>query len=500
MMEEGNMNSAKTTSNEKLQANIVVIGGGGSGLAAAVAAAEAGVKSIIVLEARQEIGGNAVFPEGIFAAESRAQKRLAIDARKDEMFKLAMSFAHWKTNPRLVRALVNKSGDTIRWLESKGVEFAGIIHHYPNQVPLVYHIIKPPGRTGSAVVEALSKNCKDLGVQVLCGAEAKKLITDKKGNVIGVSARRGNKEVNISTKSVILATGGFAGNPELLKKYIPSYNEEEIRNIGLPHKGDGLRMATEIGAATEGMVTLEMFGPAPAGPLWPLSIYPIISRPNTIWVNKNGERFADETVTFVFSEAANAIFRQPHKTSYTVFDEKIKQSIIEEGLTPHDEISLGDAAKSWPAGLDDDLQSQADKGLVKISHSWSDIAQFIGATRDVLQHTIDEYNYFCDHGHDEIFAKDREYLMPLRTPPYYAIKCGLGVVTTHGGIKINHRMEVLNPQDVPIRGLYAAGVETGGTDADTYNVLLSGHSFGFTINSGRIAGENAARYVLDVKK
>ncbi len=494
------MDSARTTSDEKLQANIVVIGGGGSGLAAAVAAAEAGVKNIIVLEARHEVGGNAVFPEGIFAAESRVQKRLAIDARKDEMFKLAMSFAHWKTNPRLVRALVDKSGDTIRWLESKGVEFAGIIHHYPNQVPLVYHIISPPGRTGSAVVEALRKSCTDLGVRLLCGTEAKRLLTDEKGKVTGVLATTEGKEVSFSTKNVIISTGGFAGNTELLKKYVPSYNEEEIHNIGLPHKGDGLRMATEIGAATEGMVTLEMFGPAPAGPLWPFSIYPIISRPNTIWVNRNGERFADETVTFIFSEAANAIYRQPRKTSYTVFDESIKQSIIEEGLTPHDEISLGNAAKSWPAGLDDDLQSQVGKGLVKISRSWSGIAEFIGATRDVLQHTIDEYNSFCDHGHDEVFAKDREYLMPLRTPPYYAIKCGLGLVTTHGGIKINHRMEVLNLQDIPIRGLYAAGVETGGTDADTYNVLLSGHSFGFTINSGRIAGENAARYVLDVNK
>ena len=492
------MKSARTKSDEKLQANIVVIGGGGSGLAAAVAAAEAGVKNIILLEARHEAGGNAVFPEGIFAAESRVQKRLAIDARKDEMFKLAMSFAHWKTNPRLVRALIDKSGDTIRWLESKGVEFAGIIHHYPNQVPLVYHIISPPERTGSAVVEALHKSCTDLGVRLLCGTEAKRLLTDEKGNVTGVLARTQDKEVSIGTKSVILATGGFAGNPELLKKYIPSYDEDEIRNIGLPHKGDGLRMATEIGAATEGMVTLEMFGPAPAGPFWPLSIYPIISRPNTIWVNKNGERFTDETVTFIFSEAANAIYRQPNKTSYTIFDEKIKQGIIDEGLTPHDEISLGDAAKSWPAGLDDDLRSQADKGLVKISQSWSEIAKFIGAARDVLQNTIEEYNSFCNHGHDEIFAKDRECLMPLRTPPYYAIKCGLGLVTTHGGIKINHRMEVLNLQDIPISGLYAVGVETGGTEADTYNVLLSGHSFGFTINSGRIAGENAARYILDV--
>lgn len=413
------------------------------------------------------------------------------------MFKLAMSYSHWKINPRLVRALVEKSADTIQWLESQGVKFSGIIRHYPNQAPSTFHVIRPPARTGSAVVKALRDSCERLGVQLLCQHEAKKLLTDGKGKITGVLATTKGREVRLNAKSIILATGGFAGNKKLLQKYVPSYDEEEIRNIGLPHQGDGLRMATEIGAAIEGMVTLEMFGPAPAGPHWPLSIYPIIGRPNTIWVNLNGERFADETVTFFFPEAANAISRQPRKTTYTIFDEAIKQRFIEEGLTPHDEISLGNAASSWPEGLDQDLQAQVDKGMVKISPSWSGIAEFIGVPRKVLQNTIDEYTLSCDHGHDEIFAKDREYLIPLRTPPYYAIKCGLGMVTTHGGPKINHRMEVLNLEDTPIRGLYAAGVETGGTDADTYNVLLSGHSFGFTINSGRIAGENAARYAMD---
>jgi len=146
--------------------------------------------------------------------------------------------------------------------------------------------------------------------------------------------------------------------------------------------------------------------------------------------------------------------------------------------------------------VDKELRLQVDKGRVKISDAWDEIAKWIGVAPEVLKSTIDEYNSSCDRGYDEIFVKDRRYLLPLCTPPYYAIQCCLNLLTTHGGIKVNHHMEVLNHQDSPIKGLYAAGVETGGTDSDTYNVNLTGHSFSFTINSGRIAGESATRYVL----
>jgi fumarate reductase flavoprotein subunit len=96
-----------------------------------------------------------------------------------------------------------------------------------------------------------------------------------------------------------------------------------------------------------------------------------------------------------------------------------------------------------------------------------------------------------------MFIKDPKYLLPLRTPPYYAIKCYSGFLGTIGGIKINHNMEVINHQDNPILGLYAAGVDTGGWQGNTYAGRdLPGSAFGFAINSGRIAGENAANYVL----
>src|SRR3989304_6308925 len=118
-----------------LTADIVVVGGGGAGLAAALAAAENGCKSIIVLEKAGSAAGSTAMAHDIFAAESLVQKRLGIDARRDDLFKIAMEWAHWtKINPRVVRAFIDKSGDTIGWLEKKGLSFE-LIQYYPNQAP-----------------------------------------------------------------------------------------------------------------------------------------------------------------------------------------------------------------------------------------------------------------------------------------------------------------------------------------------------------------------------
>jgi fumarate reductase flavoprotein subunit len=145
--------------------------------------------------------------------------------------------------------------------------------------------------------------------------------------------------------------------------------------------------------------------------------------------------------------------------------------------------------------LGDALESATSRGNGKVSRSWEDIATWIETEPKRLRATIDEYNSSCDRGQDEIFAKDRRYLWSLLTPPFYALKCYPRFLGTIGGIKINHHMEVLDAEDNPIPGLYAAGVDTGGWEADTYNAILSGSTFGFAVNSGRIAGENAMTFV-----
>ena len=118
----------------------------------------------------------------------------------------------------------------------------------------------------------------------------------------------------------------------------------------------------------------------------------------------------------------------------------------------------------------------------------------MGLAPDSLMATIDEYNELCDGGHDAMFFKDPKFLLPLRNPPFYALKCHQGFHGTVGGIKINHRMEVLNKSDLPIPGLFAAGADTGGWEGDTYCLKLSGSAFAFALSSGRIAGENALNY------
>ena len=149
-------------------------------------------------------------------------------------------------------------------------------------------------------------------------------------------------------------------------------------------------------------------------------------------------------------------------------------------------------------GFEKELRKRAeeDGAAIKISDSWDEIANWIGADPKVLKATIDEYNSFCDQGYDEIFAKERRYLLPLRSAPYYALRGMPVFLDTLGGIRINENMEVLDNQDNPIPGLYAAGVTTSGWESETYCGDLSGSAFGFAINSGRIAGENAVKFAL----
>ncbi|MFH1091270.1 MAG: FAD-dependent oxidoreductase [Pseudomonadota bacterium] len=479
------MNSGESMNTEKLQTDLVIIGGGGAGLAAGVAAAEKGAK-VVILEKRRAPGGNSVFAEGLFAAESPAQKRMMIDARRDELFKIAMDFAHWKLNPRIVRAFVNKSGHTIQWLEEKGLGFDWIPPLYPNQTLRVWHCLK---KGGAAIVKVLLKNCEELGVRLLRQTAARKILINDQGEVTGLLAAAREKELRIAAKSVIIATGGYSGNKELLKKYCPSYNEE-MQCPGLLHNGDGLLMAIETGAATEGLGFLQLNGQRFPGSKY---LNAVAAEPNMIWVNKYGQRYADETITFRFEQRGNAVDRQPGKIAYTIFDDKIKQKIIEEGLIKGVGVIIVPQRTKLP-DLDKDLRAEVDKGTIKISNSWGQIAKWIGAAPEVMKAAIDEYNAFCDQGHDEIFAKDRMYLEPLRTPPYYAMKCYAGFLGTIGGIKINEHMQVIDTQDKPIPGLYAAGVDTGGWESDTYCTMLSGSTFGYAINSGRIAGENAVKY------
>ena len=476
-----------------LKANIVVIGGGGCGLAGAVSAAEKGAR-VILLEKNSIPGGNTSFVLGIFAAESQAQRRLNIDLSRDEAFKIAMDYAHWKIDPKIFRTFVDKSGDTIKWLEDKGLKFDNIPPLYPGHNIRTWHCLADKG-AGLPIILTLRHACESLGIMMLFKCEAKKILTGNKGEVVGIIASQEGKELTIETKAVIIGTGGYGGNRELLKKYFPSYSEKMVY-IGFPHvTGDGLRMAMEAGAATEGLGILMLHTHYYKGSI---HINGMAQEPATLWVNKNGERFVNEMLTFQPTECGNIIDRQPDKCVYSLFDDKVLHKVMEEGLlkgVPPRRIP--GVCGIRPTNLNRELQSESAKGNIMIADSWNDVASWMGVASGALENTVEEYNSSCDRGYDEIFNKDRRYLHALRTRPYYAIKGYLCFLTTLGGIKINRHMEVLNNQDEPISGFYAGGDTTGGWQSDTYCMLLPGTASGFAINSGRIAGENAAAFALE---
>lgn len=490
---------------ETFEAQVVVIGGGGAGLAAAVAAAEAGA-DVILLEKQRNPGGNSAAALDIFACESPVQKRFNVDAPQDKYFQIAMGFAHWAINPRIIRVFLQKSGDTIRWLEEKGLVFElnkRRFKYFGRELPPSAHC--PVGSDGAGIIRALTKSFEALGGRLLCDIGAKEMTASADGKVIEVlAAKRTGGQYKIRANAVVLACGGYGGNKEMLKRYCPYYNEN-ITLCGFPNMGEGIQMAMQMGAATEGLGVLHF--ESKGLPREPKQLWLLSWRPMTVWVNKRGERFTDEAIDNVF-EAGNPVLRQPEKLSFTIIDETVKEHIIklmEETVMPHyrgkeREVSV----KRWlPPGewvAEEDigtlLHLAEDKGDAKIADSWDEIARWIGAKPEVLKATIDEYNSFCAKGRDEIFGKDPAYLMPLTDPPYYALRCGMRFLGTIGGIKINHLMEVLGKEEDPIPGLYAAGIDTGGWEPETYNQFLTGTTFGFSINSGRIAGENAAEYVL----
>jgi len=495
------MNSEDNRSNQNIKADLVVIGGGGAGLAAAGAAAEKGAGRIIVLEKRGAAGGTSAMASGIFASESPTQRRQAIIANTDDLFKRVMNWSHFSVNPRIIRAFMNKSGDTIRWLEDMGPYFY-CVPHSPIDNPLTWHV---PKGNGAEIMQALSDRCRNLRVEIMLDAPGKEILLGPGNNVNVVVSGQEDREFTINTGAVIIATGGFGGNKEMLQKYCPKYRDN-MRLSGLPNQGDGILMAMKAGGSTDGLGMLMSAGPfGGGGGLLKLGTEPniipvqatfIVGEPVAIWVNTKGRRFIDETASFNYYEGINALIRQPESICYALFDTGMVRMVSENGFSNVPSgYAYGEPQRSkLPPGLEEGIKEYAKKGTIKMSDSWDEIADWTKTDREVLRNTIEEYNTACDRKYDPVFGKDRTYLTPLRHPPYYAVKCGSGMLNTMGGIRINERMEVLDKNDDPIPGLYAAGVDTGGWTPDTYCAMLPGTAFGYAINSGRIAGESAYEY------
>lgn len=485
---------------EDLKADIVIVGAGGAGLAAARAAAENG-SSVIVLE-KHIPGGSSGMAFGIYASESHVQKGMGIQGSNDYFFREIMKWAHWRIDPLIVRAIIEMSADSIRWLEETGLDFKCLPYlSYPGRQEMpTWHV---PVGGGDAIIKSLVSACESLGVKILTLSRAEKIITSEKGKVTGVKAKTKGKEFSIKTSCVIIASGGFGGNKTMLKKYCPEYKENTLC-FGAFNMGEGLKMAMELDAATEGLGYLMMMGPLTFGMVTATVGTPPDTKPlvvqmaslmdrRSIWVNKTGKRFIDESIGD-HHLVSHTVARQPRAFAYTILDSKLAEKIALEQsqMAP---VQMPEGFHGGPRGLST-KETEKYKDPLLVSDSMEEIARWIGAEKKVFRETLDEYNASCEKGMDSLMGKDLQYLEPLNTPPYYIVRWYPAFSNTSGGIKVNHRMEVINKNNRFIRGVYAAGVDTGGWTGETYCIKLTGWAFGYAINSGRIAGKNAAEYVM----
>lgn len=526
----------------RLESDLLIIGAGGAGLVAALSALEttaglvertAGVPKcadlsppqaldgadaprmanpnprnlrVVILEKAATAGGNTAQSAGMFAVDSPAQQRKGIAVSKEEVFREKMTYAHWRVDPELVRDCLDLSGRMVAWLENRGLRFENVIEFLrEGEAPQVFHSLSPgpPGFIGKPVVERLTNECLQKGVRILYDTAAVHLHTSCATSagprdsgvthVTGVTARSAGAEIELCSRAVILATGGFGGNPHLLERYFPGHSD--VFTLSRPEiTGDGLRLAEAVGAEIDDNVVLLLTGPHHYP--WSHVLTLLVRRPEVLLVNKEGRRYSDETLFLDYhTEAGNALSRQPDKICYALVDQALIERLVSSGEIVSGMEREAGGAGAWLLDLEAELQAGVTRGTVAKGNSWEEVARTTGADPSALAQTVARYNHLCDQSYDLDFFKEPRFLVPLRTPPFYAVLGRQGFDTTLGGIRVDRRMRVLHRDGFPIGGLYAAGDCASGWEHENYNLRHPGSALTFAFCSGHIAGSEAAAYL-----
>lgn len=474
----------------ELDCDIVVIGGGGSGLSAAASAARDGA-DVILLEKLFYLGGSLMGSEGIFAVESPLQKERGITYTTDKGYHELLNYHHYNNNARVVRAFVEASGPTIEWLMEIGAEFSDVALSQGVPDTYYWHIYKNGGQDFAKTIENAAV---DAGVEILTETSGKSLIMDN-GKVAGVMAedKDGNK-IKINSKAAIICTGGFGSNAEMLKKYVGIDASEYSMYGSSGHDGDGINMAFEVGAAEYGIEFIQSGAGMVKGEPFGSPLVDVCKQPY-LWINSVGIRFISETSSAVPQLGGNAMRQQPGSFFYNVFDADTLKQIMETGYL-QGRVMYPHSKDPEPKMLEILTEAATNgSGNVFIGETVEDLADKLGIESAALQATFDEYNELCEKGEDTWFAKDPNYLIPVKTGPFYAVKVGAEMLGTIGGIKINENAEVISIEEKVIPGLYAAGCDAGGLHGADYDFSMSGVTSGWAVVSGRIAAQNAVKYV-----
>ena len=497
-----------TAEDSTVDADVVVVGAGGAGMTAAITAAGEG-KSVVILESQSMVGGNSVRATGgmnagktvyqdenEFGESAGVEKTLKTAAEKyadnETITALAKTvseqWAAYQANPtgyfdsvelmeldtmiggkgindpELVETLCANSADAIDWLDEHGITLHNVSSFGGASVKRIHRPVNAEGKTvsvGSYMIPLLEENCEKAGVQILLNTTANEILTDANGAAVGVKATGASGEtVTVNAKAVVLASGGFGANLDMVVKYKPELKGFMTTNApGI--QGQGIEMAQAIGAATVDMDQIQIHPTVEANTA--ALITEGLRGDGAILINEEGKRFIDEVGTRDVVSAAE--IAQTGSYSWLVVDQ-----------------AMVDASSV--------IQGYIKKGYTVTGETYEELGKAMGVDAAAFAETMDKWNGYVEAKNDPDFGRT-SFANPLNTAPYYAVKVTAGVHHTMGGLKINANTEVLNEKGEVIPGLFAAGEVTGGVHGAN---RLGGNAVADFTVFGRIAGAAASDY------
>ena len=491
-----------------VDADVVVVGAGGAGMTAAITAAAEG-KSVVILESQSMVGGNSVRATGgmnagktvyqdenEFGESAGVEKTLKTAAEKyadnETITALAKTvseqWAAYQANPTgyfdsvelmeldtmiggkgindpaLVETLCANSADAIDWLDEHGITLHNVSSFGGASVKRIHRPVNAEGKTvsvGSYMIPLLQENCEKAGVKMMLDTTATEILTDANGAAVGVKATGASGEtVTVNAKAVVLATGGFGANLDMVVKYKPELKGFMTTNApGI--QGQGIEMAEAIGAATVDMDQIQIHPTVEANTA--ALITEGLRGDGAILINEEGQRFIDEVGTRDVVSAAE--IAQTGSYSWLVVDQ-----------------AMADASSV--------IQGYIKKGYTVTGATYEELGKAMGVDAAAFAETMEKWNGYVEAKNDPDFGRT-SFANPLNTAPYYAVKVTAGVHHTMGGLKINANTEVLNEKGEVIPGLFAAGEVTGGVHGAN---RLGGNAVADFTVFGRIAGAAASDY------
>ncbi|GGH20985.1 flavocytochrome c [Paenibacillus segetis] len=445
--------------------DIAIVGAGGAGMTAALEAKAAGM-SPVIFEKMPFAGGNTnKSSSGMNASETKFQKEQGISDRNELFYEETLQGGHGTNDKALLRYFVDNSAGAIDWLDSIDIRLNSLtITGGMSQKRT--HRPEDGSAVGQYLVTGLLKNVQAQGIPIFVNANVKE-VTKQDGKINGLKVVfKPNEEKMISAKSVVITAGGFGANMELIAKVRPDL-EGYVTTNQEGSTGDGIQMIEKMGGTTVDMNQIQ--------------VHPTVQQENSyligeavrgegaILVNSKGQRFINEMGTR--DNVTQAITKLPETNAFLIFDSGVRSR-----------------AKA--------IEQYEKLGFVKKADTIKALAEDIELPADSLQKTIDTWNGAVKNKNDTEFERKTGIDHELSAAPYYAIKIGPGIHYTMGGVVINTNTEVLDKDNKPIPGLFAAGEVTGGLHGEN---RIGGNSVAEIIIFGRQAGIKSSEFAKSVK-